>query len=84
VEEKEKVETEDLANDPEWGTLDEAAQIWDVTRGNIKYYVNCRGVPSKKAPGEIVFTKEDMIYVHLPSLRKVKDERKHDAGKGNL
>lgn len=82
MEEKEKVE--DLASDPEWGTLDEAAKIWEVTRGNIKYYVNCRGVPSKKAPGQIVFEKEDMIYVHLPSLEKVKAERKHDAGKGNL
>ena len=84
VEKEDTTETPDLENDPEWGTLQEAAEKWEVTRPNISYYIREKGVPSQQALGYIVIEKPDMIYVHLPSLAKAKAGRLHDAGKGSF
>lgn len=65
--------------DDQYMTLDEAAEIWGVTRANIKYYTTQKGVPSKKKKIPIPVQK-NVIHVHMPSLKLAKDLRVHDGG----
>lgn len=62
--------------DEEYATLDEAAEEWKVTRGNIKYFINVKGVPTMRKVIDMP-VKREMIHVHMPSLKKEKDKRIH-------